>query len=908
MKSENGITLVSVVITIILIMILAVIGTYNGLEVYENMRVENFVSKMKVVQEAVNKLCEQYSVQEINEMGTDIGNAPADDKEVLETLISDIQSLTAAGTHVNSWYPSAGDTIENNYRYFDEEAISSILGIKDFDTSIFFNPRSKNIVAVKGVKYDDKMYYRQYDLADGQTLPAPNTDTDFSLSLSVKTFDNKAIILVNTDKNIKELKYCKKNPSGNYDDSTEVLSRNLNEIEIFESGTYRVKAKTTTGRPNIAPGNPNNEEGWIEKTAEVEVVIVNKPLLVPGMTPVKYNGGASIDTTIDDRDWYNYGERRWANVKLKDGSEYVWIPRYAYSIEYTDSNHISAGGSINIEFMKDDSDLITTSGNTLKNNYKVMPAFRDGSINGYANGEWDSEITGIWIAKYETTAQNVNSKNYPKNVNVQDQAWRNIYPKDAFNICREMEALDTDTYFDDTVIKASGIYKAGKYSNDNNNIDTHLMKNSEWGAVAYLTYSNYGNTNLNSPNSNYISEGISNNYSSTENSYGVYGLSGGFLEMVAAGKTLRYLGFDKDNESTKYATYYADSAHNNIYGDALKETDGWNSCIQSYPTELIARGGAHQNFSGVTGESGLFAYQNKDSSETIISFRPAIIVEYGNKNEIKGNAAEIASNPENIGKIVNYGVSYADVVDPSQTTYMDWEILYADKKNVYIITKFGLAQRDLTVAVANNSTYHGTTDFENLDITKYPAVADNWAYKIFFNGNLLYNSNRINMRCAEYLLDSTNEKWKNLKNNKAKWVIGGPTLELLVASYNLVNSNNKVEIADLPPDKSGYSQTLGRNSLPISEIKSGNEVDNNYRPWNHMYNYWLATPATDADNHEDKVECVVQGSACVSMQYYDYITNNRNDTEVRFRPVVCLNSNIVLTWNSTTHKFDLSER
>ena len=39
---------------------------------------------------------------------------------------------------------------------------------------------------------------------------------------------------------------------------------------------------------------------------------------------------------------------------------------------------------------------------------------------------------------------------------------------------------------------ASGLKGDGTYTTDKNNIDTHLMKNSEWGAVAYLSKSQYG--------------------------------------------------------------------------------------------------------------------------------------------------------------------------------------------------------------------------------------------------------------------------------------------------------------------------------------------------------------------------------------------------------------------------------
>lgn len=59
---------------------------------------------------------------------------------------------------------------------------------------------------------------------------------------------------------------------------------------------------------------------------------VNAPQLVEGMTPVKWNGSQWVETTTDDKEWYNYSKKQWANVRLADGSMFVWIPRYAYKI------------------------------------------------------------------------------------------------------------------------------------------------------------------------------------------------------------------------------------------------------------------------------------------------------------------------------------------------------------------------------------------------------------------------------------------------------------------------------------------------------------------------------------------------------------------------------------------------
>ena len=897
MRNEKGITLLNLVITIILIMILSSVGLYTGLKTYEDMKVEAFITKMKTVQEAVDKLCNKYTIAEINEMGISYNDISESDpaKSVLTQFTTE-EGRENLGYEdgLKSWYSEAGDDNTINYRYFSTENISSILGIKDFDTPIFVNPRSRNVIAIIGVEYDDKMYYRQYDLSGGQDLPEPSTDTDFTLDASVKTFDNKAVIYVNTDKEVTEIKYYKKKEGTNIFGNP-ISTKNSKEITINESGIYKVEAK-------MKSSSTSQQDGFITKTADnINVTIVNKPMLVSGMTPVKYNENESepIETTFDDKDWYNYGTKHWANVKLKDGSVYVWIPRYAYHINYTDSNNISAGGTIDIDFMKDTSSLVSTSGNTIKQGYKVMPAFQDGTNNGFANGEWDSELTGIWVAKYETTK----NSDRPQNILVNNTCWTNNTPEKVFTLCRKMEGEYKDTYFDNSVQASSGRLLYGTYGNDNNNIDTHLIKNSEWGAVAYLSYSSF-DTNKNSisrADSYYIKNGDGEGnsakaYSSTGNYTGIYGLNGGAYDIVSGGTNV--VGhYNYENKSSKYVTIYTSNIRsnlNNIYGDAMKETAGWDGCKTANIEQLIVRGGTQGS-----DNSGIFAYQNKNyTNSSTTTFRPVLIVEHFSNEEILGNASEIASNSDNIGKKVNYGKTYTN----GTNTYADWEILYADDINVYIITRDYLAYSDL-----DSNGYNGASDFSDnkfttIDANKYPAVADGWLYKIYSGGKLLYNGKDseenvfINMKCAEYVLDSTNQKWSGLKNDYAKWVIGGPTMELIVASYNAVNTSNQKQIPDLSSSSKGYQRVLNdENDLPNTDT----------RPWNHGISYWLAAPSSDADNGVRRIVDYTPAN-----EHYANIVQLRydlgDDEYVGFRPVVCLKSDVILNWNSETNKYDLT--
>ena len=136
--------------------------------------------------------------------------------------------------------------------------------------------------------------------------------------------------------------------------------------------------------------------------------------------------------------------------------------------------------------------------------YQVHPAFRDGKNNQYHNGEWNEEITGIWVAKFEagyagqenTATQNIEVVN----TNLQYQR----ETTNVFGVVEEQKTYMTYPVFMGKAftynnLQVGEMYELAKNLNQSGNpygfnqtVDTHMMKNSEWGAVAYLAHSAYG--------------------------------------------------------------------------------------------------------------------------------------------------------------------------------------------------------------------------------------------------------------------------------------------------------------------------------------------------------------------------------------------------------------------------------
>ena len=258
-------------------------------------------------------------------------------------------------------------------------------------------------------------------------------------------------------------------------------------------------------QPNgsYATGHTGNGYAIITYIASPVVSRAPKVELYDGMVPVTYDNNGNTLVADLTTDWYNYADHRWANAVLVSNTStyldsnnnvltnkkgtvipssdiqqyYVYIPRYKYKLFNTNNESIDEQ-MIEIEFQNN---MHEKANGTNNGEWLTHPAFTFG----------DTELNGFWVAKFEPsissgtlscTDENCNVSNLrvlPNSYSVVDMKLGN-----QFYSTRSME-----NYF----------------NLNTNQVDTHMMKNMEWGAVAYLSSSIYGlysspNTCINSDN------------------------------------------------------------------------------------------------------------------------------------------------------------------------------------------------------------------------------------------------------------------------------------------------------------------------------------------------------------------------------------------------------------------------
>ena len=450
-------------------------------------------------------------------------------------------------------------------------------------------------------------------------LSATSTTTAGSVTATVTLKDNESGV------NTTASKWVYNTNSGNI---------GINESSYnntFSSNGQTIQLKSTTAGTYylhvLTVDNAGNKKETISNAVTVEKVLVadgnynaskgvNTPKLGSGMTPIKWNGSSWVNTTGSDKDWYDYTAKKWANAKTSDGSMWVWIPRYAYSI--TSGYHSSSAGNIDVEFMKGLTNETSTGRKSFNNasgqgKWNIHPAFNYGQT-----------VSGIWVAKFEASNSGGKIKVEPG-----VQSWRSITVNDIYTNCL----------------------------NYNKTLNSHMMKNDEWGAVAYLSKSKYGKNaevDINSDSSYYTGGGSGNAYvtnvgqSTTGTVHGVYDMSGGAWEYVAAyvnngNSNLTNYGSSLVNGDAKTKNVYSkgssDSRDNNYsansgkYGDAVYETSAngnsssssWYGDCSNFPYTsgpFFERGGNYNNGTG----AGVFYFSNSNGiSYGGDSFRPVLV-------------------------------------------------------------------------------------------------------------------------------------------------------------------------------------------------------------------------------------------------------------------------------------------
>ena len=254
--------------------------------------------------------------------------------------------------------------------------------------------------------------------------------------------------------------------------------------------TYTETSSCVDENPISNCSKKGNGYARITLLSTTDEIITPTVELYDGMVPVTYDSNGNTVVADTSTEWYSYGGHRWANAVLVSNTStyldsnnnvltnkkgtvipesdilqyYVWIPRYRYKLFNVNNGSVDEQ-MIEIRFQN-------------KDNTK---------FNGNQNGQWlthpaftfgDTELNGFWVAKFE-----------PSIITGTLSCTDELCNVSSLRILPNKYTLSNMTVGNQFYTSRS----IEKYFNLNTNqVDSHLIKNMEWGAVAYLSASKYG--------------------------------------------------------------------------------------------------------------------------------------------------------------------------------------------------------------------------------------------------------------------------------------------------------------------------------------------------------------------------------------------------------------------------------
>lgn len=181
-KNENGVTLIALTVTIIVLIILASVGITSGISTIESSKLTRFTSEMKTMQANVNelynswKIGDKYTLENNEYAGDQILNIGKDLLLVQEDVENAFKLQSEGGS---------GIVDREGYRYFDAETIE-LLGIENIKQEFFVNVKTRSVISVKGIMYEGRKCYTLEQLPDGlynvEHIPLSNEIVDFDIA------------------------------------------------------------------------------------------------------------------------------------------------------------------------------------------------------------------------------------------------------------------------------------------------------------------------------------------------------------------------------------------------------------------------------------------------------------------------------------------------------------------------------------------------------------------------------------------------------------------------------------------------------------------------------------------------------------------------------------------------------
>ncbi len=386
----KGITLTTLVVTIVVLLILAGVATFSGIEAIDNSKRTKFIAELKIMQSYVNQWYEDCKPNNVQTWSGNIEEKFSGSGAIWIGSTSTDDSVTI--DKAKNTLTVAGITLSTNNFYYLSSSTLNFLGVEGVSQDVLVSIQDRKVVSYLGLQYKGNMYYT-IDSLDGENgidaiynvgYENPNTNAP-SIQITGRSIYNGETAKGAKYKFTVDVKY--KFPGDVIKDSDyinkgelyygkiengEVKNWNKTEDKSFivdRDGTYKIyyidaagnqsatieyqiKPKTTL----ISGSNFNKKMKELSGTSSPQVTTANTNITGFKIADVKPNNSILIDNNKVSTNDSQYPTYMWYD----NGTIYLWSEENWIGFNSDSSNMFSdlrKAANIELSYIMDTSDV-----------------------------------------------------------------------------------------------------------------------------------------------------------------------------------------------------------------------------------------------------------------------------------------------------------------------------------------------------------------------------------------------------------------------------------------------------------------------------------------------------------------------------------------------------------------------
>ena len=567
--NKKGFTLLELVLVILVLSLAFILSIPKILKIIENSKYDTFITGVRNTIDAVDLYIANNDFMTIPEQGIYIEDI---DKNILKNNNYDSGMIVSRKEQTEVINLKLGNYCAKGNKQnliTTDKGCGALDETKPTKIDIFVKNETKDHLYLVVGGYDEESEIIKYELSIDNKKYYTNKDKKYNV-FKIKKDGNQHLFKarITNEANLKL-----ESKSKVFDSELETIICTNENIDF--SKKVSCHSENIPLEYNLISENKNIKIKDDNKNIDINVLGIdnvlkeNTPVLEDNMVPIIYENEKWI---IADRNtiYWDYANKIWANAVITKKNQdvddpksksreyylseeaigeeinendiigyYVWIPKYSYDVWNSAGTQIKEKNkgvrNINIKF--DDSN--------------IHKAFLYNELS-----------TGFWVSKYEAGISNDSTCALnPSISNCNNDESEIMFKSDISNL---KNISISNAY--NSILKLNNNLKVSK---------VHLITNLEWGAIAYLSHSEYGiGTNI-------------KDETTTGNPTGVYNM-GKNAEFVM-GNFNNDFGFDDNDNSgfkkmpTEYIDIYKSSSiKGRILGDATGETENWYDSLHKF--------------------------------------------------------------------------------------------------------------------------------------------------------------------------------------------------------------------------------------------------------------------------------------------------------------------------------------